>query len=298
MNIRCCVWIKGGVGVVALIAGITSAQIQLAPRVTITSPVTKVVLLEPGVLSATANASDQDGIVKRVEFYLSNVLVGLADKAPYTLALKPVPAGKYLLTARAIDNNGLSSTSAPVKVVVRHVVEYGNNFFSPDSLRIRPGESVLFVNREGRHTVTGTGAEAFCGSAAVDSCLVTFRNVGTFPYRCLFHSSPSAGMIGVVNVEHFSNAIPEVALTSPGNGATFIQGSTINLAAIASDSDGSVTNVQFLVGKKVVARDRTAPYGAMLTNVAAGKYTLSARAFDDHGQCRLSPPVVVTVTAP
>lgn len=273
-------------------------QAQLAPKVAITSPVTKVVLLEPGVLSAAANASDRDGVVKRVEFYLSGVLVGLADKAPYTLALKPVPAGKYLLTARAIDNSGLSSTSAPVKVVVRHVVEYGNNFFDPDSLRIRPGESVLFVHREGRHTVTGTGAEAFCGSGEVDSCLVTFRNAGTFPYRCLFHSSPSSGMIGVVNVENFSNAVPEVSLTSPSNGTRFTQGSTINLVANAFDADGSVTNVQFLVGKKVVARDGTAPYGATLSNVAAGKYTLSARAFDDRGQCQLSTPIVVTVTSP
>ena len=275
--------------------GLAAAQAQVAPKVTLTSPVTKVVLLEPGLLTASANASDSDGFVKRVEFYLSGVLVGLADRAPYTLALKPVPAGKYVLTARALDNSGLASTSAPVKVVVRHVVDYGNNFFSPAALRIRPGETVLFANREGTHTVTGTGAEAYCGSAAVDSCLVGFASVGTFPYRCLFHSTPTAGMTGAVSVVNFTNAVPAVSLTSPSNGARFTLGSPITLTAMASDADGSVTNVQFLTGKRVVGSDRTTPYSITLTNLAAGKYTLSARAFDNRGQCRLSLPVVITV---
>src|SRR5436190_20012058 len=121
---------------------VASAQ-AAAPRVAITSPIGKVVLLEPGVLTATATASDADGVVKRVEFYLSGVLVGLADRAPYSLKLKPVPAGKYLLTARAIDNSGLSRTSAPVRVIVRHVVHFGNNFFDPDTLQVKPGETVL-----------------------------------------------------------------------------------------------------------------------------------------------------------
>jgi plastocyanin len=296
-DMKLCSYLSHNVcGIAAAVAlGGVSSQAQLAPKVTITSPMTRVVLLEPAVLTASANATDRDGLVKRVEFYLSGVMVGLADKAPYTLALKPVPAGKYLLTARAIDNSGLSSTSAPVKVVVRHVVEYGNNYFNPADLHIRPGESVLFVNRQGTHTVTGTGAEAFCGSAAVNSCIETFPNTGTFPYRCLFHSSPTAGMIGVVNVVNLADAPPSVELASPANGARFIVGSPISVAASAFDAEGSITNVQFLDGKRVLGKDRTAPYGFTVSNLALGKHTLSARAFDNRGQCRLSTPVVVTV---
>ena len=40
-----------------------------------------------------------------------------------------------------------------------------NNFsFSPPVVNIRVGDIVTWVNQAGSHTVTGTGADPFCGS--------------------------------------------------------------------------------------------------------------------------------------
>src|SRR3989338_5775812 len=44
------------------------------------------------------------------------------------------------------------------------------------------------------------------------------------------------------------NKPPTVSLTGPANGASFILGSNINLSANASDLDGTVSKVEFLVG--------------------------------------------------
>jgi hypothetical protein len=45
-----------------------------------------------------------------------------------------------------------------------------------------------------------------------------------------------------------ANSPPSVSLTSPSNGASFTTPATITLTATASDSDGSVTKVDFYRG--------------------------------------------------
>src|SRR3954452_21189712 len=46
-------------------------------------------------------------------------------------------------------------------------------------------------------------------------------------------------------VSLIGNSPPTVTLTQPANGATFTSPATVNLAANASDSDGSITKVEF-----------------------------------------------------
>src|SRR5262245_12847257 len=74
------------------------------------------------------------------------------------------------------------------------------------------------------------------------------------------------------------NSLPTVALSQPANGATFTAPATVNLAATASDSDGSVTKVEFFNGQTKLGEDTTAPYAFAWTGVGAGSYSLTARA--------------------
>jgi cellulose 1,4-beta-cellobiosidase len=77
------------------------------------------------------------------------------------------------------------------------------------------------------------------------------------------------------------NQPPTATLTSPANGASFAQGATVPLAATASDPDGSISRVEFLVDGNLVATDTTAPYTASATGLAAGTHTARAVAFDN-----------------
>src|SRR4051812_14542647 len=92
---------------------------------------------------------------------------------------------------------------------------------------------------------------------------------------------------GVPSVAHMvrvkSNSSPSVALTQPTDGATFTPPATVNLAATASDADGSVTKVEFFNGAAKLGEDTTLPYSFTWSGVAAGTYTLTARATDDLG---------------
>jgi hypothetical protein len=90
---------------------------------------------------------------------------------------------------------------------------------------------------------------------------------------------------------------PAVALTQPTDGATFTAPATVNLAATASDADGSVAKVEFFNGAAKLGEDTIAPYGYTWNGVAAGTYTLTARATDNLGATTTSAASTITVSA-
>ena len=90
---------------------------------------------------------------------------------------------------------------------------------------------------------------------------------------------------------------PSVTLTQPTNGATFTAPATVNLAATASDADGTVTKVEFFNGAAKLGEDLTAPYSFTWSGVAAGTYTLTARATDNLGGTTTSAASTITVNA-
>ncbi len=47
-----------------------------------------------------------------------------------------------------------------------------------------------------------------------------------------------------------ANVPPTVTITNPASGTVFAAPASVTIQASASDSDGTVTNVQFLVGRK------------------------------------------------
>lgn len=71
--------------------------------------------------------------------------------------------------------------------------------YSPETVTIQVGDTVVWTNAGGVHTVTGDGEDPFCGPDAIStSCSETFMSAGTFPYHCVFHRS--LGMVGTVIV--------------------------------------------------------------------------------------------------
>ncbi|MFC6557839.1 glycoside hydrolase family 48 protein, partial [Nonomuraea cavernae] len=78
-----------------------------------------------------------------------------------------------------------------------------------------------------------------------------------------------------------ANTPPTVTLTSPSAGASYPSGSTVPLAATASDPGGAVARVEFLVDGVLVGTDTTSPYTFGATGLAAGGHTAQARAVDD-----------------
>src|SRR5690606_12821367 len=79
------------------------------------------------------------------------------------------------------------------------------------------------------------------------------------------------------------NSPPSVSITNPANGATFSSGSAINIQASASDSDGSVSKVEFFINGAKIGEDTSSPYSFSWSNAQTGSYSLIAQATDNNG---------------
>lgn len=94
-----------------------------------------------------------------------------------------------------------------------------------------------------------------------------------------------------------ANPPPTVSLTAPTTGATFAQGTAITLNATASDTNGTITKVEFYAGTTLLNTDTTAPYSFTWSGAAPGSYTLTAKAYDNQGATATSTTVAISVTA-
>ena len=64
----------------------------------------------------------------------------------------------------------------------------------------------------------------------------------------------------------------------------------MTVTAAATDSDGTITKVDFYRGSTLIASDTTSPYSATWSNAAAGSYQLTAIATDNDGATTTSTP--------
>jgi len=102
---------------------------------------------------------------------------------------------------------------------------------------------------------------------------------------------------GGVSQNAAGNNPPTVSITSPLNGASFTAPANITISATASDSDGTIANVAFYSNGFFLKKDATSPYSFVWGNVAAGTYSLTARATDNSNKITTSAPVTITVGA-
>lgn len=102
------------------------------------------------------------------------------------------------------------------------------------------------------------------------------------------------------NFDYWKFAItgPSVSLTEPQANAKFIAPATVNFAASASTTTGTITKVEFFNGNTRIGEDATTPYTFAWTDVAAGTYTITAVATNNLSQTAKSEELIVKVGVP
>jgi parallel beta-helix repeat protein len=93
---------------------------NVLPSVNISAPTTGASYTAPASITLTATASDSDGTINSVQFYNGTTALGTPiTTPPYTYTWTGVAAGTYAnITAKAIDNNLATNTSAAISVTV------------------------------------------------------------------------------------------------------------------------------------------------------------------------------------
>ena len=108
----------------------------------------------------------------------------------------------------------------------------------------------------------------------------------------------STAISAAASVTVKANQAPKVSITAPVTGASYLAPAMIDLAASASDADGSIASVEFYNGATRLATVTTPPYVYTWSNVAGGSYSVTARAKDDRGVVTTSSAVAIKVNKP
>jgi len=91
---------------------------------------------------------------------------------------------------------------------------------------------------------------------------------------------------------------PLIAITAPAEGTVFSAGSDVIISAEASDTDGTIMQVEFYKDNELIGQDLFPPYNLVWPALVPGNYTLTARAWDDTGLSTLSEGIGITVEPP
>jgi len=276
----------------------TGYPFSSAPSVALTNPAPGATFFTPVTIAIGASASDADGSVTKVEFYAGANKLGQATNSPYTFSWTNPPAGYFTLSAVATDNSSLSSTSAPVSIVVQNPIVQltsptnGAQYIAPDPVTITANAS------DGNGVITLV--QFFDGATQLGQAT-------TRPFTINWNSTPgnhalsavsTAGGIqntsAAVNIVVASNLPPVVTITSPADNASQLQG-PVTITASASDGDDSVAKVEFYANAAKVGQATNAPFSVTWTNAALGNYSFTAVATDSRGGASTSAVVHLTI---
>ena len=277
-----------------------------APTVSVTGPVAGTQLTVGAPVTVTANATDPDGNIFSVQFFVNNTSIGTDLSYPYSVTWTPSSLGTYTLTAKATDNDGNPVTSSSVSV---SVVDFSAGL--PSVVITSPvSGSSLTVGATRTIAATATddgsiaGVQFYLNGQPLGGLDTTFPYSATWTptsigsYTLIARATDNGGNQSAsapVTVQITAGASPVVSLTSPSTALTVALGTAVNLSANASDSDGTVESVKFIANNTVLTTDTTAPYSTSFVPTAAGIYSVIAQAQDNVGNTTDSTPVVITV---
>jgi uncharacterized repeat protein (TIGR01451 family) len=280
--------------------------------VSVTSPANWAVFNRPANITITANASLNGGTINEVDFYEDGVALGtgtLTGGNQYSFTRNAASAGQHVLTAVATDGNGIATTSIPVNVVVND---------PPVISLLAPASGTVYSMAPASVTVTANASDWDGGISQVDFYAnglyigqnlsyginqfnLSWSNVGIGTYsltavaRDIYGATKTSTPISVR-----VNAAPAVSISSPASGSQFTTPANITLIATATDSDGTVNNVDFFADNSRLGAG-TAIGGNQFSftwnGPGLGSYNVSATATDNDGGSTASSRPLITVSS-
>ena len=277
------------------------------PSIELTSPAKGTNYLVPATVILSAEASDSDGEIVQVEFYQGSTVIGTVTRPPYTLTWPDVPAGSYRVTAMATDDRGASKSSAAHSITIKTAAPSvaltkpleGAEYIAPATL-------VLSAEAVSGAGTTLTEVSFYRGSTRIGTVTsapytMVWSDVPKGTYQLKARATDDQGKVttsAVRSIRIVANQAPDVALTNPLEGQSYVAPATLTLSANATDSDGTIRQVEFYRGSSLIGTVTSAPYTMVWSDVPKGTYQLKARATDDQGKVTTSAVRTITVTNP
>ena len=282
---------------------------NVAPTVSITSPVAAAAFAAPASITINAAAADTDGAIKKVDFYNGSVLIGTDTISPYSFTWNNVAAGNYTITAKATDNGSLVTASASVAISVYAPAGApsvsitspvaNTTFAAPASITITAAAAdsngtiskVEFFNRD-----------TLLGTVTASPYTFTWNNVPAGNYTITAKATDNRLLVATsapVAISVYAlNAAPSVSITGVSTNVILGAPASVTINAAAADADGTIMKVSFYNADTLLGTAAASPYAFTWNNVQPGIYTITAKATDNKGVVTTSSKVTISVVAP
>lgn len=129
---------------------------NVLPSVNLTAPLPGQVFNAPATINLTANASDSDGNISRVDFYNGNQKLGGSPSSPYAFNWINVDTGAYAIRAIAYDDKGAVSFSAVTNITVQNNIITITDHQATASCFVypNPASQTLYIHTDRAFTYT------------------------------------------------------------------------------------------------------------------------------------------------
>ncbi|MBI3416211.1 MAG: hypothetical protein HY043_13025, partial [Verrucomicrobia bacterium] len=271
----------------------------------------------PLSVAITAGVSNFSAAVTKVDFYEHSELIGTATQEPYSIVYQNPSIGLHdQIVAVATDTLGNTVSSDPN--AFSFYVCFYDDLHYPDYVKIvspPPGSvfnygdpiSISVGIRDNCGVWFAVGIDLYADGVPLahltppNTLDFVWQNAPIGIHSILARSTSNNWLedyLGITVVAP-GNQAPTVNLIRPHDGDTLPLGTPIDLEATASDSDGFVTQVYFIVDDMDLIRlslvDDTSPYLITYTPPHPGQYHISAFAVDNNGLEGSSVPTEVVV---
>ena len=195
---------------------INEAQNNNPPTLTV-SPSGSISLPASESIEILVEAADTDGAITKVQLYRDNYNVAESTTSPLRYTIANIPAGTYIFKAKAIDNLGAVTISAPITITIAASVPVvslvgAQPFYTSNPSRLLA--NITGVNPTALTTLTlnSVAIPKRTGEFAINAMLVEGANTFTLVVNGTAQGSTTV---------YLDSIAPVVAITSPANNATF-----------------------------------------------------------------------------
>ena len=291
--------------------------VTVPPTVSLTSPNNNSTFGAPATITLAVSASDSDGAIAKVEYYIQDdsfnwALLGSATQAPYSFVWANVQPNRqvesglvipYLWKARAYDNQGATTETVSRELTLTDTNNLPTVAITAPTNNSKVAEPATINVSASASDSDGTIARVdfyqgatLIGTANTSPFSITWTNVQHGSYTLTAKATDNAGGQTTSSaVTVLVDALPSVNVTSPAQNASFNAPANVPLQAQATDVDGSISSVAFYYGNTLIATLTSPPYSVTWTGVPQGSYSVTAKATDNFGFTTTSSPISITV---
>ncbi len=285
---------------------------NVAPTITLAASPSSSSIINGTAMTFTATAADANGTITEVAFYLDGVLLSTDNTSPYTASYTAV-AGAHTVYAIVTDNDCVSTQSSTLSFTSAANQAPTVTVTAPTTTVA--GTVLTFTASASDVDGTVAGVEFFVNNVSIgtdNTAPYTMNHTAVLGSGQTVRAvaTDDLGLTGtsnIVTMNVLANVPPTVSLTSPTSSdvissyasAAAATGANASLTPVtftasATDSDGTVTQVEFFVNGVSVGVDTTSPYSATW-NSTSGTKSVTVTATDSNGATTTSSALTLVI---